>query len=352
MDVNSSNIFEDNLNKFDENQWTDAVDKIMPAVHEVDRIPTQAWFRFYPLSLFRYIQSADNLDTTIRGFAMQGNYLLADQIDTSHYFLYGHRFWSDVKHTIVQRADSFKGSNFNLVEEINKLAEALTVQTRKNKSLFTGITAIGLMTLVQVGLETFRASNGDTVKPSGFLARSPEKVLAARKNDKKRGIFSFLKTIDKEFQITWDETKSNAKFSIICDEEITSGAARDHSQNWLERDERCIEGVIPVECRSAACGACWIGVIGGAEKLSDVQKMERKQMKFFGYKQGNETKPFMRLACQATAKGSASIVIPPWNGVFGKKVYGVEKVELEPATTSAVKLRKAIDEALNCSKVE
>ena len=350
MDVNSSNIFEDNLNKFDENQWTDAVDKIMPAVHEVDRIPTQVWFRFYPLSLFRYIQSTDDLDMTLRGFAMQGNYLLADQIDTSHYFLYGHRFWSDVKHTIVQRADSFKGGGFNLVGEINKLAEALTGQTRKNKSLFTGITAVGLMTLVQTGLDAFRASNVETVKPSGLLAKSPEEVLAKRASDKKQGIFGFLKTVDKEFQITWDETKPNAEFKIIQDEEIASGAARDQSQNWLERDDRCGEGVIPVECRSAACGTCWVGVIGGAEKLSDVQRMERKQMKIFGYKQGEDAKPFIRLACQATVSGSASIVIPPWNGVFGKKVYGVKKVELEPVTTSAARLRKTIDEALNCSK--
>ena len=87
-------------------------------------------------------------------------------------------------------------------------------------------------------------------------------------------------------------------------------------------------------------------MIGGAENLTDVQRLERKQMQVFGYRQGDEAKPFMRLACQAQAEGSCSIVIPPWNGVFGKKIYGVEKVELKPATTSAQKLRDTIDEAL------
>jgi uncharacterized 2Fe-2S/4Fe-4S cluster protein (DUF4445 family) len=69
-------------------------------------------------------------------------------------------------------------------------------------------------------------------------------------------------------------------------------------------------------------------------------------MKIFGYNQPYEPKPILRLACQARAHGAVSIVIPPWNGVFGKRVYGnVEDVELEPATTSAAKLRKTISEA-------
>ena len=41
-----------------------------------------------------------------------------------------------------------------------------------------------------------------------------------------------------------------------------------------------------------------------------------------------------------------TIVIPPWNAVFGKKVYGnVEELELEPATTSAKTLREITREA-------
>jgi uncharacterized 2Fe-2S/4Fe-4S cluster protein (DUF4445 family) len=69
-------------------------------------------------------------------------------------------------------------------------------------------------------------------------------------------------------------------------------------------------------------------------------------MKVFGYKQPDEERPFLRLACQARAAGNATIVIPPWNAVFGKKVYGnVEELELEPVTTSAKRLRETIAEA-------
>ena len=64
-------------------------------------------------------------------------------------------------------------------------------------------------------------------------------------------------------------------------------------------------------------------------------------MKVFGYEQPDDPKPFLRLACQAKAFGNATIVIPPWNGVFGKQVYhDVEELELEPVTTSAKHLRE------------
>jgi len=71
-----------------------------------------------------------------------------------------------------------------------------------------------------------------------------------------------------------------------------------------------------VECRSASCGTCWVGVLGGAEKLSDVAVREAKKIKEFGYIDTAEPKPLIRLACQAAALGAVSVVIPPWNGVL------------------------------------
>jgi uncharacterized 2Fe-2S/4Fe-4S cluster protein (DUF4445 family) len=86
--------------------------------------------------------------------------------------------------------------------------------------------------------------------------------------------------------------------------------------------------------------------LGGKEKLSDVSNRESRAMKVFGYNQPEELRPFLRLACQARAEGNVTIVIPPWNAVFGKKVYGnVEDLELEPVTTSAKALREAVKEA-------
>ncbi len=346
MSENNSTSFEQHLDHFTENQWIETISRLLPEFHEVDRIATQIWFRFYPLSLHRYLNKAEDLETALHGFAMQGDYELKRQIDSSHNFIWGHRFWADTKHAIAERAKSFEAGKMDLANEIRMIAKSVANGVKTDTSLIMGITAVGLMTLVQTGLEAFKSTSGEAAKPSGLLAKSPEKVLENRAKDKSQGMFGFLRTVNKEFHVSWDETDPKAKFDVVSDEEIASGAARDQSRNWLEKDERCGEGVIPVECRAAACGTCWVGVVGGSDKLSDVQEMERKQMKVFGYKQGEEAKPFMRLACQARVEGSVSVVIPLWNGVFGKKIYGVERVELEPATTSARKLRETIDEVL------
>lgn len=338
--------FEDYINKYNERDWDSAIERLLMEIHEVDRNATQIWFRFYPLALHRTLESAENRDELIQKFILQGKYELKYQINSSHDFLYGHRFWKDIKEAIEKRSETFSDETADLADEIRHIAKAVVEKTGQNISLLLGISAVGLMTLVQVGLEGFKNAKGEITKPKGLLSKSPDKILAERAKDDSQGLLGFLKTIDKEFSVIYDETKSGAKFRVFNDEEIASGSARDQSENWVEKDERCIEGVIPVECRSASCGTCWVGVLGGEEKLSEVSRLERKQMKVFGYKQGDDEKPFMRLSCQAKAYGNVHLVIPPWNGVFGKRVYGnVERVELEPATTAAANLRKKIASA-------
>ena len=335
--------FIDFLNKHEEQAWLDAVNSLLPAIHLVDRNAVQIWFRFYPLSLYRFLQSAEDKAVAVQKFVMQGKYELKDQIDSSHEFLYGHRFWTAVKNEIVRRAESFDDAAADLTDEIKLIAKAAADQSKTTEPLTVAIAAVGLMTLTQAGFDAFKNSPGAAKTLTGLMKKTPDQIVSERAKDDSQGLFGFLKTVDKQWTVRYDETAQGGKFKLTNDEEIASGAARDQSQNWLEKDARCGEGVIPVECRSAACGTCWIGVLEGAEKLSDVAPRERKQMKIFGYNQGDAPKPILRLACQARAQGAVSIVIPPWNGVFGKKIYGnVEDVELEPATTSALKLREVI----------
>ena len=335
------------LDKNNESDWLAAVENLAPAIHPVDRSATQIWFRFYPLSLFRYLQAAEDKAVAVQNFVMQGNYELVNQIDSSHAFLYGHRFWKAVRNEIVQRAASFSDESGDLKKEIKEIAKTVAAQSKVDESLTVGIAAIGFMTLTQVGLDHFKNAAGETNVATDLMKKSPDQIVKERAKDDGQGLLGFLKTINKEWTIRYDETAASGKFKLMDDEEIASGAARDQSQNWLEKDQRCGEGVIPVECRSAACGTCWVGILEGAEKLSDVAPRERKQMKIFGYKQGDEPRPILRLACQARAHGAVSIVIPPWNGVFGKKIYAnIEDVTLEPATTSAAKLRETIAGAI------
>lgn len=340
-----STKFQDHLNKFDEAAWLAALETLLPSIHEVDRTAVQVWFRFYPLSLHRFIEAAEDKETTLRELAMQGSFALKDHIDTSHDFLYGHRYWNAVKAAIEAETVTFADETIDLAEETRRIAAMVAEKVKADVSMVIGITAVGLMTLVQSGLDNFKAASGKTKKPSGLLAKKPNSIVAERSKDDSQGFLGFLKTINKQFSIIYDESR-DGRFPIMNDQEITSASANDRSQNWHELDDRRWNGVIPTECTAAACGTCWVGVIGGAEKLSDVAPRERRAMKVFGYDQPEDQRPFMRLACQAKALGNATLVIPPWNGVFGKDVYqNVEEKELDPVTTSAKKLRETIKSA-------
>jgi ferredoxin len=160
---------------------------------------------------------------------------------------------------------------------------------------------------------------------SKHARQSPDQVLRERAVDDSQGLFGFLKTVDKKWTVTYDENESTAKYKLNHVQDLAWGAADDQSRNWREVDPRRVEGPIPVECRSASCGTCWVGVLGGAEKLSDVAVREGKKIKEFGYIDTTEPKPLIRLACQAQALGAVSIVIPPWNGVFGKYLKSVRE---------------------------
>lgn len=325
-----------------ETDWLESISRISSEIHPVDRNAVDIWFRIFPLDLVRYLEAADDLDAAMKGLALQGDFGLFDKIDTSHRFLYGHRFWPEVKASVLARVEdssAFRG----LDDEIRSIAKQTASARGVDESLTVGIAAVGLMTLVQAGYEAFAATPGTVEAPTGLMLQPPDRIVAERKKDDSQGLLGFLKTINKEFTVSFEAAKYSGKFKIINNEEIASASQKDHSSDWQAFDSRCWDGPIPIECTSASCGTCWIGVLEGAEKLSEPSWRERRQMKVFGYGQPDTEKPNIRLACQAKASGNVSIVIPPWNAVFGKKVRGnVEDVDLEPVTTSAKKLREAI----------
>ncbi|MGD9563279.1 MAG: 2Fe-2S iron-sulfur cluster-binding protein [Pyrinomonadaceae bacterium] len=339
------NAFISELEKHSEAEWLIAVESLLPAIHEVDRNAVQIWFRFYPLDLVKYLESADDVEDAMKSIGMQGDFGLLDKIDTSHHFLYGHRFWPQVKSAVETRAESDEPFT-DLTTEITNLARSSAAAAKTKESLTTAIAAVGLMTLVQTGIEDLKKAPGMATKPTGPMAGSPEAVVAERSKDDSQGLFGFLRTVDKKFSVHFKASASEGSFPIINDEEITSASKRSRERDWQSLDARCWEGPVPMECTSASCGTCWIGVVGGKEKLSEPSPRERRRMKVFGYNQPDEEKPLLRLACQAKASGNVTVVIPSWNAAFGKVVRGnVEDVELDPVTTSAAKLRETIASA-------
>jgi ferredoxin len=307
------------LSRQNEEAWAATLTTLLRSIHEVDKNATQIWFAFYPLSLFTALQQAEDKDELAKQLLMQGRYELKDQIDSSHTFLYGHRFWPQVKKAVEAFANAFDAvKQTQLSDQILIVARETAAIVNVDSSLLIGVTAVAFMTIQQASLAEFENAPGAMLLDKKHAKKSVGQILSERAKDDSQGLFGFLKTVDKKWTVTYDENDAAAKYKMNHDQDMAWGASDDRTRNWREIDPRRPEGPIPVECRSASCGTCWVGVLGGAEKLSDVAVREGKKIKEFGYIDTSEPKPLIRLACQAKTYGAVSIVIPPWNGVFGK----------------------------------
>jgi ferredoxin len=340
--------FENFLNKCDEKTWSATIAALLPSIHEIDKSATQIWFRFYPLGLFLALTEAEETEKLAGELLLQGNYYLKDQIDSSHKFLYGHRYWPQIKQAVERHAESWfqsqsrsdqsriQVSATSLADQILAVALDMGAALKADQSLLVGITAVAFMTVRQVGVTSFKAAPGNIHIDQKHAKKSPAQILKERAKDDSQGLLGFLKTVDKKWTVVFDENDDAAKYKLNNFQDLAWGAAEDRSRDWAALDPRRIEGPIPVECRSASCGTCWVGVLGGAEKLAPVGTREGKKIKEFGYIDTAEPKPLIRLACQAQAEGAVSIVIPPWNGVFGKYLKTKNQPDKEGTESEAV----------------
>ncbi len=339
------------LDQCDEREWGEILHSLLPSIHEVDKNATQIWFSFYPLGLFQALVEADDSEHLARELLLQGNYRLQDQIDSSHKFLYGHRYWPQIREAVARHAAEWREHDSEstnqtspdacaglLTEQIQSIAAAAAARLGVEKSLLVGITAVACMTLRQTGLALFAAALGTINIDNKHAKKSPDQILKERAKDDSQGLLGFLKTVDKKWTVVFDENDDEAKYKLNNLQDLAWGAAEDRSRDWSALDPRRIEGPIPVECRSASCGTCWVGILGGNNKLAPVASRESKKIKEFGYIDTAEPRPLIRLACQAQAEGAVSIVIPPWNGVFGKFL----KAKNHPAT-----IQEAPEERIN-----
>lgn len=305
----------DHLCQLTASDWQRALDSLSSELHPVDRNATRIWFAFFPLDLHLTMSTADDPAAMARKLGLMGRWRLADQIDVSHRFFYAHRYWPQVKSAV----QSFDGQiPAELPALITAVAESAARTARLDREFLTGLSAAALMTLRQVGPEAF-AAPGKVHLADDVRALSAHQVMRRRAKDDWQGLLGFTRGIHKRWTVAFDENDPEATFAVINDQEIASGA-REDKREYRSRDERCTpgEGPIPVECRAASCGTCWVGVIAGAEKLSPVQERdERKRMRVFGYIDTADPQPLIRLACQARARGRVTLAIPPWNGFIG-----------------------------------
>lgn len=303
------------LVRLDSEDWRRAVDRLSAEMHPIDRNATHIWFAFYPLELHVALEASPNPAQLAQRLGLMGNWRLVNQIGSSHRFFFAHRYWPQVK-SAVQNYDAPPPTD--LAELVSAVSDAAARTARVDREFLLGLTAAALMTLRQVGVEAFAAEPATIHLPEKARVMSPHQVLRRRARDDGQGVFGFARSINKRWTVTFDEADADARFAVIDGQELASGAGAD-KRDYRSRDLRCTpgEGPIPVECRAASCGTCWVGVLAGAEKLSPVNdRDERRRMKVFGYLDSAEDRPLLRLACQAKAHGAVSIVIPPWNGVL------------------------------------
>ncbi len=307
-------MFESFLKQHNQVAWARAIEALLPDIHEVDRNATQIWFHFFPLALAEAIAEMPDRDQLERTLRLSGNYRLAEQSDTSHWFLYGHRYWPQVKAAIITRAQSGAApASLDLPAFVRETAK----DAGSDMSLILGITAVGLMTLQQIGLPALRAGNGPA-EAGHYVQKTPAHILAARSKNDSQGIAGLWRGIRSQYTVTFDERRDDARFTVINQQHLTTASAND-TRERAPGPRTCIEGPIPVECRTASCGTCWVGILGGGERLSAVETLESKRMKVFGYINTTEPKPLIRLACSALASGNVTLVIPPWNGFIGTR---------------------------------
>jgi ferredoxin len=304
------------LRRFEPADWRRALDQLTAEMHEIDRNATRIWFAFFPLELHLALERTQNEADVVRRLGLMGRWRLADQVDSSHAFLYAHRFWPQVKSAIA----SLEQPAPQLAALVTQIADAAARTARVDRERLLGIAAVGLMTLRQAGPDAFAAAPGRVQLPPAVRARSPHQVMTRRAKNDWQGPFGFLRGLKKRWTITFDENDPAATFTAISGQEIASAAQTD-KRDYRARDARCIpgEGPIPVECRSASCGTCWVGIIAGADRLSPIaEREEARPLRAFGYTDAREPRPLVRLACQAKAFGAVTVVIPPWNGIIGK----------------------------------
>jgi len=227
------------LNQHGEETWAATLTALLRFVHDVDKSATQNWFAFYPLSLFHAFQQAADPEKLARELLLQGHFQLKDQIDSSHKFLYGHRYWPEVKKAIEAFVANFNAAdNASLSDQILKVAREVAQTSKVDESLVVGITAAGFMTVEQSGVVNFQNAKGAILLDRKHAKKSPEQVLRERAVDDSQGLLGFLKTVDKKWTITYDENDDSAKYKMNHEQDMAWGAADDRTRNWREIDPR------------------------------------------------------------------------------------------------------------------
>ena len=295
--------------------WLEALDAIREDTHSVDREATRIWFSFWPLELSEALRATEGALEMARLMDLEGEWKLEKQMDASVAFLYGAHHWVAVKNAILTQSESD-----TLATTIRGVALRVSETDKVAVSLVLGISAVGLMVFRQVGQDDFEKM-ADSPAEGELLPNKPDRVVTKRKRESRDGVLSFLKGVNRKFEVRWNERTREGTFRAINGQDLAMAGARAEG-DYRTLDYRRIDGPVPVECRVGSCGYCWIGVLEGRKNLSAISDFERERLRYFGYDTTNDPddeQPRIRLACQAQCQGDVTLAIAPWNGELKRR---------------------------------
>ncbi|MGH9832856.1 MAG: hypothetical protein ACREBD_18655 [Blastocatellia bacterium] len=312
------NAFLSSLAQRDDADWAKVVNELQWAAHPVDQRATRIWFAFFPVKLHRALAASSDPEETAKKLLLKGRYRLADQVDSSAEFLYGHRFWPEVKRAVAEYAAT-ANSTAPLDDQIREVARKIAASVKADEPLLVGITAVAFGALQQVGLEVFK----QLAQPGRYgkdWNKSADQVVEQRAKDDRQGLMGMFGSVNKTFTVNFREQTPGCSFKVLNLQDVTM-AGRNYQGDHAAQDQRAMpgEGPIPVECRSASCGTCWVGVLSNTSKISPPNEREINRWRYFGYEGFTaENDSPIRLACQLKATGNVTLAVPPWNGQIGK----------------------------------
>lgn len=319
MAVMEKSRFLASLEQHDQASWNRVLDGLAPSIHPVDRLATRIWFGFWPLELCQALRERGGPAEMARVMDLEGNWRLEEQIDSAADFLYGARYWPEVKQAVLAHVEGDDRSRAPLEQQIRDVARGLAGRLGLEESLLLGISGVAFMMLRQVGLEPLAAV---AKRPaSGRRYSGPPEKVVERRSPASRRLFDFLRGAKRFFTVIWDERREGASFKAILGQDLASAAATDR-RDYRSMDYRRPEGPLPVECRVGSCGYCWVGLAAGKDNLTELSEYERARLHYFGYDRFNapgDLHPPIRLACQARCQEDVTLVIPPWNGELNRR---------------------------------
>ena len=137
-------VFESYLSRLEESDWAEALTRILPRIHPADSEATRIWFAFWPLKLRMALERSRDPAQVFKDFQLDGKPRLEEQIDTSVAFLFGSRYWPEIKQAVVAYAEEVsEPPKTSLDAHILELSGRLAARLQVEQGLLTGITAVG-----------------------------------------------------------------------------------------------------------------------------------------------------------------------------------------------------------------